>query len=129
MRRIGFSLAVVLLLAPSACHDDDDLAPVKEWSVVYSAEVSGSGALTEVAYDDGSGTPVVVAAPQAPWSRTLSMQSGQTVSLRVRGTLDSGAIRAVLDARCPTGCPLHQEKSCSGTSLTCDLEIEPTRLP
>ena len=128
--RVRSALALVAALALPSCETrKDPVGPGQVWTVIYAVELTGSGAVTRIAYDNGQGGTVTVANPTAGWSTTLLLPPGSTVALRAQAGLAEGRFRLLVDARSPSFPPIVREKDCSGTTTACDLEIPKEMLP
>ncbi|MFN7989093.1 MAG: hypothetical protein U0529_16590 [Thermoanaerobaculia bacterium] len=132
--RKGSLLRPVLALAaalalPSCDSAKDPVAAADVWTVVYAVELVGSGTVTGIVYENGSGGTVPVASPGAGWSTTLFLPPGSTIGLRAQAALGEGRFRVYVDARSPRLPPVIRLKDCTGTATACDLEISKETLP
>ncbi len=91
--RIKKRLAVVALLAAAALQGCGGLAGIipQTYVVAYTVTASGGATVTLLQYTNENGATITINNPALPWSTTVSMQSGASVLIRVKGNMANAA--------------------------------------
>ena len=129
-RVIALAAACALALALSTCENSvDPVGPSQVWTATYSLELTGSGTVIAIAYDDGTGNDVAATDATPSWTRTLLLRPGSSVAAHAQVGLAGGSVVLKLSAKDGSGHAVERTQSCEGTQKSCQLDIARETLP
>ena len=120
--------ALFLLILTTAACDSNGPDADSRYEVTYTVEATGEGTITSLSYRDGSGALFTVEHPVLPWSRNVSMHSGDRAWFSIDGTVLSGSFELSLQAvnddtvidlntGCATGSDEVYPATCTGVTV------------
>jgi len=116
-------IALIFILALSACEEEPVIEPRNVYTVTYSLNIAGESTVDQVTYYF-SGRNATASNPTDGWSVEIQAGDGHTVSASASGTVKNGHIILFMRVDPATGDPAERQDECNesaGVATRCDV--------
>jgi len=125
MKLLLASLAILLVTLCGSCSSSGDDAPAVIFALELHVDVTGDGTVTQVVTNSPAGGMQTVMNPTLPYSVTTSATPGETVSIQVMGTANTGTVTATIrdDPALSQTPSTYAADTCGPGAAACDINV------